>query len=134
MRNVFLIARREYLERVRSKSFLIMSIMVPVLMAALTIGHGLLAVRLSKRGAQHFVVVASNRSVAEAIKEQLSKSQEETSKQAAEARKKSLQRSESAPPSQAVTDIDMNTSDEERAALTQKVRKKVIDGVIWATD
>ena len=134
MRNIFLIAKREYLERVRSKSFLIMTIMVPVLMAALTIGPGLLAVRLSKRGPQHFVVVASNRSVAEAIKEQLSKSQEETSKQAAEAKQKSLRRSGSAPPSQVVTDIDTNTSAEERAALTDKVRKKVIDGVIWATD
>ncbi len=134
MRNIFLIAKREYLERVRSKSFLIMTIMVPVLMAALTIGPGLLAVRLSKRGPQHFVVVASNRSVAEAIKEQLSKSQEETSKQAAEAKQKSLRRSGSAPPSQVVTDIDTNTSAEERAALTDKVRKKEIDGVIWATD
>src|SRR5258708_23723740 len=134
MRNHFLMANPECREGSARKSFVIMPIRVAVLMAAVTIGPGLLAVRLSKRGPQHFVVVASNRSVAEAIKEQLSKSQEETSKQAAEAKQKSLRRSGSAPPSQVVTDIDTNTSAEERAALTDKVRKKVIDGVIWATD
>jgi ABC-2 type transport system permease protein len=45
-----------------------------------------------------------------------------------------LRRSEATPPSQVTTDVDTNTSAEERAALTEKVRKKELDGVILATD
>src|SRR5579859_305412 len=61
-------------------------------------------------------------------------SQAEHSKNADAAGKSSLRRREPVPPSKAVTDIDTNTSPEERAALTAKVSRKEIDGVIWATD
>ncbi len=32
MRNTFLIARREYMERIRSKSFIVMTVLIPALM------------------------------------------------------------------------------------------------------
>jgi len=134
MRNVFLIAKREYLERVRSKSFMIMTILIPVLMGALTIGPTLLAVKLAKQGAKHLVVVVSRPAVGESIKERLTKTQESQSKQATEAREKSMKRGEAAPPSQIVVDVDTDTSAEERAKLTEKVRSKKLDGVIFATD
>jgi len=124
MRNTFLIARREYLERVRSKSFLIMTFLIPFLMGAVTLGPGMLTVMLSKTSAKHFVVVTSRAAVGEAIRDQLSKSQAEQSKNADAAKKNSLTRSGPVPPSNAVTDIDTNTSAEERAALTAKVSKK----------
>src|SRR5258707_11682047 len=122
MRNTFLIAKREYLERVRSKSFLIMTILIPVLMAGLMIGPGLLTMRLMKQGAKHFVVVTSRQSVGEAIKKQLAESQERQSKKVEEGKRSSLQRGSIAP-SQATVDVDTNTSAEERAALTESVRK-----------
>jgi ABC-2 type transport system permease protein len=134
MRNVYLIARREYLERVRSKSFLIMTMLIPVFMAAITIGPGLLAMRLMKQGPKHFVVVVSRKSVGEAIKTRLTESQERESKKAEDAKERSMERGPATPPSQAVVDVDTNTSAEERAALTERVRKKELDGVIWATD
>ena len=134
MRNVFLIAKREYLERVRSKSFMIMTILIPVLMGALTIGPTLLAVKLAKQGAKHLVVVVSRPGVGESIKERLTKTQESQSKQATEAREKSMKRGEAAPPSQVVVDVDTDTSAEERTRLTEKVRNKELDGVIFATD
>ena len=134
MRNVLLIAKREYMERVRSKSFLIMTILVPVLMAALTIGPSVLVNRMLTQGARHYVVVVSRQPVGEAIQQQLAKAQERESKRATAAREKSMQRGEPAPPSRVTTDIDTNTSLEERAALTEKVRKKELDGVILATD
>ncbi len=134
MRNVFLIAKREYLERVRSRSFMIMTILIPVLMGALTIGPTLLAVNLAKQGAKHLVVVVSRPTVGESIKERLAKTQESQSKQATEAREKSMRRGEAALPSQIVVDVDTDTSAEERAKLTEKVRNKKLDGVIFATD
>jgi ABC-2 type transport system permease protein len=134
MHNVFLIARREYLERVRSKAFLIMTILFPVLMAAATIGPSMLFTTMLKQGTKHFVVVVSRQSVGDAIKEQLTESEERETKKAAEAKEKSMQRGENVLLGKVITDVDTNTSAEERAALTDKVRKKELDGVILATD
>ena len=41
MLNVWLIAKREYLERVRAKSFLLMTILIPLLMGGLVYGAAL---------------------------------------------------------------------------------------------
>lgn len=135
MHNIFLIARREYLERVRSKTFLIMTILVPVLMIGLTVGPSMLMFKLMNEGTKHFVVVTSRQSVGDAIKEQLSETQERENKEAAAARQKSMRRGgESLPPSHAIVEVDTNVSDEEIAALKTKVRNKELDGVIVATD
>lgn len=134
MHNMLLIARREYVERVRSKSFLIMTILVPVLMAALTIGPSLLVTKLLQEGSKHFVVVVSRPAVGEAIQAQLSEAQERESKKAAAAKEKSLKRGDALPAAQMNADVDTNTSAQEIAALTEKVRKKELDGVIVATD
>jgi ABC-2 type transport system permease protein len=134
MRNILLIARREYLERVRSKSFLIMTVLVPVLMIGLTVGPSMLMFKLMNEGSKHFVVVASRQSVGDAIRDQLSDTQERESKKAAAAKEKSLRRGEGVPPSHATIDVDTNTSVAEIAALTEKVRNKELDGLIVATD
>ena len=42
MHNILLIARREYLERVRSKSFLVMTVLIPLLMAGLVYGASMI--------------------------------------------------------------------------------------------
>src|ERR1700758_4248381 len=103
MRNVFLIAKREYLERVRSKTFLIMTILVPVLMIGLTVGPSMLMYKLMNEGSKHFVVVTPRQSVGDAIRDQLSDAQERESKKAAAAKQRSLRRvGESVPPSHAV--------------------------------
>jgi ABC-2 type transport system permease protein len=134
MHNVFLIAKREYLERVRSRSFMIMTILVPVLMAAATIGPSLLITKLLQEGSKHFVVVVSRAAVGEAIRAQLSEAQERESKKAAAAREKSLKRSDVPLSAKITVDVDTNTSAQEQAALTEKVRKKELDGVIVASD
>src|ERR1700720_3402027 len=41
MLNIWLVAKREYLERIRAKSFLIMTILIPILMGALVYGAAL---------------------------------------------------------------------------------------------
>ena len=37
MHNIFIIAKREYLERVRSRSFVIMTLFIPLLMFGVTV-------------------------------------------------------------------------------------------------
>src|SRR5436305_115646 len=132
MRNIFLIARREYLERVRTKSFLIMTILIPLMMAGFLLGPGILMNPMS-RGAKHFVVVASRPETAETIRKELTKAQEEQNKQIADSKKNSLKRTPERP-SELTVDVDTNTTMDERAALSQKVRNKQLDGVIWVSE
>ena len=58
MHNVWLIARREYIERIRAKSFLIMTILIPLLMGGLIFGSAL--VNGSRTAASHIAVVSQD--------------------------------------------------------------------------
>jgi len=57
-KNIWLVARREYLERVRAKSFLIMTILIPLLMGGLVGGAAFLNRNLGSAG--HLAVVTDN--------------------------------------------------------------------------
>lgn len=124
MHNMFLIARREYLERVRSKSFLFVTIFIPALMFAVTILPTLVATRLSG-GPKHLMVVASDNQTAVLIQSQLQNGDEED---------KQLRSQSGTPPTNYQVDVDTNASEAERAVLNQRVKDKQLDGVIWATD
>ena len=64
MHNTFIIAKREYLERVRSRSFVIMTFFIPLLMFGVTVVPTLLMNKGSNE-AKHMVVVAGDRDTAE---------------------------------------------------------------------
>lgn len=132
MRNVWLIARREYLERVRTRSFMIMTVLTPLLMGGLTLGPGLLAARMSHHS-KHLVVVASDQQTAEIIRGQLLHAEKESRDNAEQASKTSMRRTPAASPELTV-DVDTGTSADHRSELVQRVQSKQIDGVIWATD
>jgi len=68
MRNLLLIARREYMERVRSKSFVIMTVLIPVLM-----GCGLFASVYfgGHTHASHITIVSTNTQLAIDVQNQL---------------------------------------------------------------
>jgi ABC-2 type transport system permease protein len=70
LKNVWLIARREYLERVRAKSFLIMTILIPALMGG-AIGALVLMNRNMGSG-QHIAVVTENAAFAKDFQDELS--------------------------------------------------------------
>jgi ABC-2 type transport system permease protein len=57
-KNIWLVARREYLERVRAKSFLVMTILIPLLMGGLVGGAAFLNRNLGAAG--HLAVVTDN--------------------------------------------------------------------------
>jgi ABC-2 type transport system permease protein len=58
LQNIWLVARREYLERVRAKSFLIMTILIPALMGTLVLGTAL--INRSLGSANHLAVVTDD--------------------------------------------------------------------------
>lgn len=126
MRNTLLIARREYLERVRSKAFLFMTIFIPALMFGITVLPSMVAIRTG--WTRHIVVAATDRQTAELIREQLQKPAEDSEKSSG------LQNRNASLASKYEVEIDTDISNAQHEALTEKVRTKQLDGVIWATD
>ncbi|HEY6349746.1 MAG TPA: ABC transporter permease [Candidatus Angelobacter sp.] len=128
MRNIFLIAKREYLERVRTKSFIVMTFLIPALMLGVTVLPTYLMTHGSSE-AKHITVVASDKKTADLIQQELSKAREEEKQPAAES-PDGLDRPQSANLS---VDVDLDTSDKEHATLVEKVQQKQLDGVVFAT-
>src|SRR5215472_1349046 len=125
MHNVLLIAKREYLERVRSKAFLFMTLFIPALMFAVTVLPSMLAMRMSG-GTKRLVVAASDRRTAELIREQLQNPFADT--------KNGLDDGNRPAGSKYEVELETNVSEAQRAGLAEKVKNKQLDGVIWATD
>ncbi len=127
MHNLWIIARREYLERVRSKAFLFMTIFIPALMFGVTVLPSLIVMRMSG-GTKHLVVAATDRQTADLIREQLGKPVDDGQKD------DSFGNRNTPVGSKYEVEIVTDTSDSQRAALSEEVTRKQLDGVIWATD
>jgi ABC-2 type transport system permease protein len=69
MHNVWLIAKREYMERVRTKGFMLATILIPCFMAALVGGSAFFMSRT--KTTSHIAVVTSDRALGQDIKHQL---------------------------------------------------------------
>ncbi|SEB85217.1 ABC transporter permease [Terriglobus roseus] len=74
MRNIFLIARREYLERVRTKGFMIATILIPLLMGG-GIAASILIAKHSK-SSSHIVIVSPDLALANDVQDQLNRDTE----------------------------------------------------------
>ncbi len=107
MRNMLLIARREYLEQIKGRAFRLSTIGLPLLFA------GVLGIAyLSSRGLganRHVVVVSQDRALSEAVRQQL----------LGEKAKRSI------------VDIAVPAGPQTRAELTNRVAGESIDGFLW---
>jgi ABC-2 type transport system permease protein len=117
MREALLIARREYLERIRSKAFRISTVLIPVFFS-LIFGAGALSGKLSG-GARHIVVASNNPLLAESVRAELMA----TENAAAEVRKD--------PSSRLIVEVKAPLTGSELAALNAAVESKEIDGYLW---
>jgi ABC-2 type transport system permease protein len=111
LRNIFLVMKREYLERVKSRAFMISTILVPVFMFLVTAGPSLLASRKAS-GSRNLTVVTSNPEFAKALASRLNNDSDHKVNVA----------------------TDLNVTDTEREALRAKLTAQEIDGYIWAPD
>jgi ABC-2 type transport system permease protein len=128
MQKFFIIARREYLERVRTKSFLVVTILFPVVMFGVLVGPNLLMMRGSGE-TKHYVVMVSNAHTGEALRDELKRTAESPDESNV------IKGAPNALPSvNLVVDVDTDTSDAHRAALIEQVKQKQLDGVIFSTD
>lgn len=69
MHNVWLIAKREYLERIRAKSFIVMTVLIPLLMGGILVTAGLANRSL---GSNHIAVITTDTRLADDLKAELS--------------------------------------------------------------
>jgi ABC-2 type transport system permease protein len=126
MRNTWIILKREYLERVRSRTFLVLTLLAPAFMTALMILPAKLATMGQK--AQHLVVVTSTQQFGEMVRQKLL-SEPMASDEAEDGGEASPKTED-----QYVIDVDTNSTEAERAALRDRVSTRDIDGYLWMTD
>src|SRR3954471_13333016 len=70
MHNTWLVIRREYLERVRAKAFIVFTFLMPALMGLLIFLPGKLMSMKSAKS-QRVVIVSSNQALADSMKQEL---------------------------------------------------------------
>jgi ABC-2 type transport system permease protein len=126
MRNTWLIIKREYLQRVRTRSFLVLTVLAPVIMTVLMAAPAKFASMGQKP--QHVVLVTSTQQFGELVRQQLLASpiasEDEDGGDSAKQK----------PEDQYIIDIDSSPTDAERTALQNKIAARDIDGYVWLTD
>jgi ABC-2 type transport system permease protein len=130
MHKTLIIAKREYLERVRAKSFIFMTLFIPALMFGVTVVPTLI---LNRGGteAKHLVVVANDLKSGDLIRQQLAQVNEQDRQKAED---QDVPRRRMAATGKLTVDVDTDTSEARRAALTEMVKQKQLDGVLFATE
>jgi len=131
MHNTWLVIRREYLERIRSKAFMIMTLLMPVFMASTILVPTFLS-DMKSGVTRRIVLVASNTAIAEAVQQELT-APPKPSEQPLRPKDNSGSPAQSAKPRYAI-DIDTNTSDAEREKLRGDISAGKIDGFLWLSD
>ena len=69
LKNTWLIARREYLERIRTRAFLVATVLIPLLLGGLGFGSGYLAQRT--KSTAHIAIVSPDATLASDLKHEL---------------------------------------------------------------
>jgi ABC-2 type transport system permease protein len=127
MRNTWVVLKREYLERVRTRTFLVLTLLAPAIMTALMILPAKLTTMSEKPN--YIVIVASTQPFGELLRQQLlselTVSDDDESEEASAKQK---------PEDQYTIVIDTTTTESERASLRDKIDTHTIDGFIWLTD
>jgi ABC-2 type transport system permease protein len=109
MHNVWLIAKREYLERVRTKAFLISTILIPVLMGGGIVGSIVSGSRA--KSTSHITIVSQDQQLATDLQAEL----------------------ESGKDSRMTVDVISPGNDQTRKTLDAMLADKQIDGYLWIT-
>ena len=126
MRNILLVLKREYLERVRKKSFLIMTVLVPALMG----GAIWIPIQMAARGSidhRHIAVVAPTQELGESIKQQL------TAPVSDENPLSESKGSQKTKPSPYTVDVSTSLTPDAKQSLTNDVSSGKLNGFLWVT-
>jgi len=134
LRNTWLVIKREYLERVRQRSFIVLTLLLPAIMiGAFAIPAKLSSMKNTKM--QRLVVVTSTPQFGEIVRQQLvagSKPDHESA--AANKDKDKDAEDEDNPGRDYAIEVDSSATEAERTALRDRVNSGDIDGFLWLTD
>ena len=106
MRNILLVARREYAEQIRGRAFRVTTVLLPAVFA-LIVGVGYLSSRVLGTN-KHWAIATDNPVLANAVRDRLLEDKDAHS----------------------TVDVVSPASEETRAALLQKIQSKAIDGIL----
>lgn len=120
MREAWLIAKREYLERVRSKAFRISTVLIPVAFA-LVFGIGAMSGKLSG-GAKSIVIASNDAELAASVRTEMTTPHTSSRKDRRD-QEESLR--------QLHVDVVAPATPADLQALNHKVENKSIDGYLW---
>ena len=134
--NTWLIIKREYLERVRQRSFLVLTLLLPAIMGgAILIPSKLSSMKSDKT--QRVVVVTSTPQFGELVRRQLVGSAKPEAMNASATKDadndKDADDDDKSSRNYAI-EVDSNTSEAERTALRDRVTAGDIDGYLWLSD
>ncbi len=124
MHNLWTLIQREYIERVRTRSFVIFTLLMPAFMAGSVLIPAKIA-EMNSGGVRRLVIVANDAQFAKAVGQELA-----SPKQAADG----PEQEEAGRPTTYVIQVDTTTTDAEREALRQQVSDGKITGFLWLTD
>lgn len=105
MHNILLIARREYLERVRTKAFIFTTVLVPVLMGGAVVGSNL----MHSKSTPHIEIVSADQQLATDLQAELTRGDHP----------------------KVVADIVSPPGPDTRDILDRELKDKQIDGYLW---
>jgi ABC-2 type transport system permease protein len=136
--NTWLITKREYLERVRQRSFIVLTVLLPAIVGgAFFIPAKLSSMKSSKT--QHLVVVTSDLRFGEIVRQQLLPSAKaDDDKAGADKNKedkddKDVDDDDKSSNNYTI-DVDSTPSETERTVLQSRVSSGDIDGYLWLSD
>ena len=130
LRNVLLIARREYRERIRTRGFLLTTIMIPLIMAAFIFGSVFLG---SKAPTDvQIAVVSSDTQLALDLQTELERRQQQQDESAAQSQEHAASRSQQKRQPRIFVDA-MDPGPGTRAELDSDLKSGDLDGYLWIT-
>ncbi|HTD24521.1 MAG TPA: ABC transporter permease [Terriglobales bacterium] len=113
LRNIALIVRREYLQRLRTKAFWVMTFLIPAMMAGFTLLPTKL-MTMKVGGMKRITVVSDDPQLVEGFKEQFTRKGSGNSEQY-------------------LIETDSSATDAEQQWLKKEVESKKLDGFLWLT-
>lgn len=109
MHNVWLIAKREYLERIRTKGFILTTILIPLLMGGGIVGSILTSAR--SKSTSHIAIVSQDQQLATDLQAELTNGKD----------------------SKMTVDVISPPGHDTRTVLDNELADKALDGYLWVT-
>ena len=133
MHNTWLVIRREYLERVRTRSFIVLTLLLPAIMVSAVLIPTKLSNMKSARP-RHLVIVTSTPQLGDLVRSQILASTAVAPGTSSNPAKNTAETEDDESGSSYVIDLDRNTSEPEKDRLRERAALGEIDAYLWMTD